>query len=499
MKDQLESLQAHMAIPYGGNLVTSVSPELADAFKAGDHLVVVQDTGALLHIPAADAALAARAVDDATAAFRRMGSVDERSVSNFFVTFAKRLADDEAFAPIAAANAADVESAIRRARGTTRLELTDKMRADMISGLNSWASFGATRNSLEESISHQGWRVDQIRAGLGVVGFIFEGRPNVFADAAGVLRSGNTVVLRIGSDALGTAKAIVENALGPALDDAGLPAGAVNLLASPSRATGWALFSDKRLSLAVARGSGQAVAQLGSVARQAGVPVSLHGTGGAWIVAASDADPRRFGAAVLNSLDRKVCNTLNTCCIVEERADELVPVFLEALKRAGNRRHSNSKLHVIADQAHIIPDAWKQRVKIDRPGGPEAEDQTSPLRWEDLGLEWEWENSPEVSLAIVPSVDRAVELFNSLSPRFAASLISQDESLQQTFFEQIDAPFVGDGFTRWVDGQYALNKPELGLSNWESGRLLARGAVLSGDSVYTLRSRAFQDDPGLAR
>src|SRR5690606_40613290 len=114
------------------------------------------------------------------------------------------------------------------------------------------------------------------------VAFVFEGRPNVFADAAGVVRTGNTVVFRIGSDALGTAAAIVEHALDPAITAAGLPDGTVGLLASAAHAAGWALFSDARLSLAVARGSGPAVAQLGAVARQAGVPVSLHGTGGAW-------------------------------------------------------------------------------------------------------------------------------------------------------------------------------------------------------------------------
>ena len=59
---------------------------------------------------------------------------------------------------------------------------------------------------------------------------------------------------------------------------------------------GWALFADSRLGLAVARGSGRAVAQLGAVARQHGVPASLHGTGGAWMVVAADADPEQLGA-----------------------------------------------------------------------------------------------------------------------------------------------------------------------------------------------------------
>ena len=105
----------------------------------------------------------------------------------------------------------------------------------------------------------------------------------------------------------------------------------------------------------------------------------------------------------------------------------------------------------------------------------------------------------EVVPAIVRDVDHAVDLFNTLSPRFAASLISTDADRVDRFFDEIDSPFVGDGFTRWVDGQFALNKPELGLSNWQFGRLFGRGGVLSGDSVYTVRSRATQYDEDLRR
>jgi glutamate-5-semialdehyde dehydrogenase len=96
-------------------------------------------------------------------------------------------------------------------------------------------------------------------------------------------------------------------------------------------------------------------------------------------------------------------------------------------------------------------------------------------------------------------VDEAVTLFNEQSPHFAASLISPDAGAQQAFFDAIDAPFVGNGFTRWVDGQYALDRPELGLSNWQMGRLFARGGVLSGDSVFTIRSRVTQDHMDIGR
>ena len=92
-----------------------------------------------------------------------------------------------------------------------------------------------------------------------------------------------------------------------------------------------------------------------------------------------------------------------------------------------------------------------------------------------------------------------VALHNRLSPRFIASLISESAEQHDRFFATVDAPFVGDGFTRWVDGQYALGTPELGLSNWEHGRMLGRGAILSGDSVHTIRYRVYVEDPDTHR
>ncbi|MGH3441294.1 MAG: aldehyde dehydrogenase family protein, partial [Nitriliruptorales bacterium] len=247
-------------------------------------------------------------------------------------------------------------------------------------------------------------------------------------------------------------------------------------------------------------GSGTATRQLGAVARQAGVPVSLHGTGGAWIVASVRADADAFGAAVEHSLDRKVCNTLNTCCIVAGRAAELVPVFLAGLEAAAKRRGTNPKLHVEESARSHVPGAWfEAEVAIARADGDHLEPMAETIARDRLGTEWEWEESPEVTLAVVDSVDEAVGWFNRLSPKLVASLVSADEGEHRRFFRTVDAPFVGNGFTRWVDGQYALGKPELGLSNWEHGRLFARGGVLSGDSVFTVRTRAVQEDPDLAR
>ncbi len=497
---QLVALVEGQQIPYGGNRFATVDARLAQDFSPGDHLIVVNKTGALLHIPAAVQEIAKMSVGDAFDAFGRMGGVSDLAVSAFFEAFAQRLEDDESFAAIEAANAADVESASARGRSVTRLILNPQMRADMVDGLRMWRDTPSTRGERVNRVDHDGWSVEQVTAGLGVVGFVFEGRPNVFADACGVLRTGNTVVFRIGSDALETAKAIVDHALNPALESAGMPRGAASLLPSAERSAGWAMFSDQRLALAVARGSGPAVAQLGAVAQQAGTPVSLHGTGGAWIVTGEACDPDRLEAVVRNSLDRKVCNTVNTVCVLREGLADLGPRVIAGLDAAAKRLGVEPKVHVANGAEKAVPDSWfTESVPIGRSEGDVIECRAELIDATQLGHEWEWERSPEITLVAVDSVEQAAQMFNEMSPRFAASLVSEDLNEHDAFFEAVDSPFVGDGFTRWVDGQYALNQPELGLSNWQFGRLFARGGVLSGSSVFTVRTKAIQDDPELRR
>jgi glutamate-5-semialdehyde dehydrogenase len=217
-------------------------------------------------------------------------------------------------------------------------------------------------------------------------------------------------------------------------------------------------------------------------------------------VAGLSADPDDFAAAVVHSLDRKVCNTLNVCCIPEARAEALVPRFLDALEQAAGRRGHAAKLHVAEGSEPWVPAEWFGRsVAVRRADGDHDEPQAEVLAGADLGREWEWEDSPEVTLAVVDDVAAAVELCNRHSPRLVASMVATDDTEHEAFWRAVDLPFVGNGFTRWVDGQFALGRPELGLSNWEHGRLLARSAVLSGDSVYTVRTRAVQHDPHVHR
>ncbi|MDE0422627.1 MAG: aldehyde dehydrogenase family protein [Gammaproteobacteria bacterium] len=475
----------------------TVNADLARVFRPGDRLVADSQAG-ILHIPAAELRTATLAVDAAAAAFSDMAGVADEAIIAFYNRVASALADDAVWNAVATFNAEDVENARRRGRSTTRLAVSESMRGKMIDGLRGWASTPSRRGAVLDTVRHDGFRVDLVGAALGVVAFVFEGRPNVLADACGVLRGGNTVVFRIGRDALGTARAIMELAIQPALARAGLPAGAVSLVDSTAHASGWALFLDPRLALAVARGSGPAVATLGALARSAGTPVSLHGTGGAWMVVSDNVGEDAVEEAVLRSLDRKVCNTLNTCCLVNgEGRQRQADAVLQGLQRAGEARGCAFKVHVAKGSEGLVPEAmYARKVEVIRAEGPVREPQVEPLERAELGTEWEWEDTPEVSIVGVDTIDEAVRLFNDLSPRLVGTLLSNDAAEHERFFATLDSPFVGDNHTRWVDGQFALGKPELGLSNWQHGRLFGRGGVLTGDDVYTVRLRYRSESTG---
>jgi glutamate-5-semialdehyde dehydrogenase len=214
------------------------------------------------------------------------------------------------------------------------------------------------------------------------------------------------------------------------------------------------------------------------------------------VVAAPDADPERLALTVEHSLDRKVCNTLNTCVVTADRAAQLLPVVVEAAERAADARGTRARFHLHDSAVEHVEEEWLARkVEVVRADGPHTESQFTPIGDDGLGTEWEWEESPEVTLVVSQDVAGAVQLFNRHSPRFVASLVAEDRDRHEAFFRAVDAPYVGDGFTRWVDGQYALERPELGLSNWEHGRLLARSGILSGDVAHTIRLRATVTDP----
>jgi len=480
-----------------GRYRTVVSQEFADSLEAGDQVLALSHSGELRRLPLAVVNLVDEAVSSAADAFTLLSSVSDDAINRFFELAADALSDESTFATLRLANERDEESARARGRSVTRLVLSENMRRDMIAALLMWRDATMSRDSLVSRTDHLGWSVEQRAAPLGVLGFVFEGRPNVFADATGVLKGGNTVVFRIGSDALGTANAMMDLVIRPALRHAGLPVDAVVLLNSPEHSAGWGLFSDSRLGLAVARGSGSAVAELGSIAQQSGIPVSLHGTGGAWMIVGHDADLARLEACVAHSLDRKVCNTLNVVCVQRSLGSVQVPIIAKAAEQAAAARGVRPRIHAVQGSEQFL--SVGNNIVVRRSEGDSDEPQVSINNIESLHTEYEWEENPEFAIVLVDDLGEAIELFNKYSPQFIVSVISENESEKETVWRSTNAPFVGDGFTRWVDGQFSLLRPELGLSNWESGRLFGRSGVLSGDSAFSVRLRVHQSDKDLHR
>jgi len=483
-----------------GNELVNISDEILKNFKKGDKLIALSATKQILHIPAEEFLTVEKAVSCALLAFEEMNQISDKQITTFYEIFAKKLSDLEISAEIFQANKKDVLTAKKNGRSTTRLELKKKYLEEMIVGLNFWKNMDPIRGKVLRKVKDDGFIVEEILSSYGVIGFIFEGRPNVFIDACGVLKSGNTCVFRIGSSALNTAKAIMSLALKPALKKSGLPENAVTLIDSKAHSAAWALFSDKRLGLAVARGSGKTVQMLGEIAKQNGIETSLHGTGGAWMIIDEQVDLKKLSFCIFNSLDRKVCNTLNTICILKKNAEKIVPKIIETLKKKSLDFGYNFKIHATKKaKPFLSSEILNVKVKIFTKEGVKEDFLFSEISNSDLGIEWEWEKTPEITLHIIDNLEEGIKLFNQQSSKFVVSLISENKKNQEIFFNLINSPFVGDGFTRWVDGQYLFKTPELGLSNWEYGRLFGRAGVLSGGDIFSVKVKMRQGDINLKR
>ncbi len=495
---KLTALSEGMQIIYEGNKVYTVTKDIADQFSDGAMFFLVNDSPII--IPKC----AINAINDemirAKQGLNELAAVSDDQINQFYDAFAQKLSDDDVWANIQEINESDISEAIKKGRSTTRLVANDKCRIQMIAGLQQFKDQAVIKYEASDSILHDGWSVDSIKSPLGIVGFVFEGRPNVISDATGVLKSGNVGVFRVGQDAFNTCNAIMAHALYPALSSVGISHNVIRMVQYADRASAWALFANVDLNLAVARGSGDVVRLLGGIAMQHHIPVSLHGTGGAWMMTDSSTDSDRLHDAIVGSLDRKVCNTLNTICLLESNVKELLPVVLGALAQSGKALEESYRVHVASQSRQWFDESlFELTIDVVRPDGLNKEPQFDEISIEALAEEWLWEQTPEVSIVVVQSLEDAIELFNQYSPKFVASLITQNQITLTQFFSRIDCPFVGNGMTRWVDGQYALNSPELGLSNWENGRFLARSAILSGHSIYTTRLKMNQVNSSLKR
>ena len=243
-------------------------------------------------------------------------------------------------ADLLAANAADVEAAERGGMAgglLDRLRLTPERLADMAVQLEVLADTPEPALQRFVRTLPTGERVFERRVPVGVIGAVFEARPNVTIDVASqVLKARSAAVLRTGAAALGSATALVELVIAPSLRENGVPAEAVQLVPTPGHAGADALVGLPDLvPLVVVRGSGEVTRRLSALGAAAGTRVLAHADGGGVLYLDASADEAAVVRMVHDSTDRLgVCNRLNLLLIDRPAHDRLWPAAEAALRRA---------------------------------------------------------------------------------------------------------------------------------------------------------------------
>lgn len=236
-----------------------------------------------------------------------------------------------------AANAEDVEAAEQNGMAAgllDRLGLTPERLADMATQLDVLADTPEPPLQRKVRTLPTGERVFERRVPVGVIGAVFEARPNVTVDVASqVLKARSAAVLRTGSAALGSAKALVELIIAPALAEHGIPEAAVQLVPTPGHAGAEELVGLPDLvPLVVVRGSGDVTRKLSALGAAAGTRVLAHADGGGVLYLDSSADEASVTRLVTEGTDRLgVCNRLNLLLIDAPAYDRLWPVAERAL------------------------------------------------------------------------------------------------------------------------------------------------------------------------
>jgi glutamate-5-semialdehyde dehydrogenase len=296
-----------------------------------------------------------------------------------------------------------------------------------------------------------GLRLRQLRVPMGVVGMIYEARPNVTVDAAVLaVKSGNAAVLRGGSAARVTNEALVEVIRG-ALAGAGLPADAVTSIDAWGRDGAGALMRARGLvDLLVPRGGAGLIR---TVVETSTVPVIETGTGNCHVYVDESADLGQALAIVLNSKTRRVsvCNAAETLLVHAGAAGAFLPLALPALDAAGVRLHADPATAAAAARAGV---------------------EVVPATDEDWATEY---LSMDLAVAVVPSLDAAVEHIRRWSSGHTEAICTSDLRAADAFVARVDSAVVAvNASTAFTDGSEFGLGAEIGIS---TQKLHARGPM----------------------
>ncbi|MEV0170040.1 glutamate-5-semialdehyde dehydrogenase [Streptomyces sp. NPDC050803] len=396
--------------------------------------------------PDGEVRAAARA---ARVAARRLSATSGEERNAALLAIARRLTVDPA--DILAANERDVAAAREAGLSATVLDRLSLTRDQLASLARTVRFLAAERDpvgeSTEGSVMPNGLEVRRIRVPLGVVGMIYEGRPNVTVDAAALcLKSANSALLRGSSTAHHTNTALVA-AMRQALADTGIPVDAVQLVPGTTHASVRELMSLRGLvDVLVPRGGRDLIR---TTVREAAVPVIETGVGNCHVYVDQHADLDKALAILLNAKTQRpsVCNAAESLLVHEAVAPAFLPRALSELARRGVIVHGDRRVRACHDTVVPATDADWDREYL----------------------------SLEISAAVVRSLDEAVEHIRRHGTGHTEAIVTDSQSAARRFVASLDTAVVAvNASTRFADGGEIGLGTELGVS---TQKLHARGPM----------------------
>ncbi|MEX0603669.1 MAG: glutamate-5-semialdehyde dehydrogenase [Marinobacter sp.] len=358
---------------------------------------------------------------------------------------------DDARHELALANSRDLEKGRENgleAAMMDRLELTPTRIDGMIEGLHQVASLADPIGEITNmTYRPSGIQVGKMRVPLGVIGIIYESRPNVTMEAASLcLKSGNAAILRGGSEAIHSNQAIAQ-CIAQGLAETGLPDASVQVIKTTDRsAVGELITMTDYVDVIVPRGGKSLIER---ISRDARVPVIKHLDGICHVYIDSHADPEKAINIAVNAKTHRygTCNTMETLLIDEEIAEDLLPLLGQAF------------------QAKEVELRGCEKTKAVLPG--------VTLATED---DWHTEYlAPILAVRVVSGLDGAIAHINHYSSQHTDSIVTENYTRARRFITEVDsASVMVNASTRFADGfEYGLGA-EIGIS---TDKIHARGPV----------------------
>lgn len=329
-----------------------------------------------------------------------------------------------------------------------RLKLTDARIEAMAEGLRQIVTLSDPVGMVMERFTHpNGMEIKQVRVPLGVIGIIYESRPNVTADAFGLcFKTGNAVILKGGSDAICSNKAITES-IRNSLANAGVSADAVQLITDTDRAvTAQFMRMNQYVDVLIPRGGAGLIR---AVVESANIPVIETGTGNCHIYVDKDADLEKALPIIINAKTQRigVCNACESLVVHEKIKDAFLPKLAEEL-----RKH-HVEMRADAQAAEVIGDC------------KEATEEDFSKEYLDY----------IISIKTVGSTEEAIAHINRYHTGHSDAIITENKETAQRFLDAVDSACVYvNASTRFTDGFEFGFGAEIGIS---TQKLHARGPM----------------------